>query len=137
MRTLLFYFPVPILILALQTVLGIIFPDFIHLPDLILIFCVYSTHYNNRFTGQLVGAYSGFCEDLVSSAPFGTHVLIRTVISYVFGHTNRWRVQNNSIIPIILVIFAFVIKYTLYLLLGVLFSITSMINFFIQRFSFI
>lgn len=129
MHILLFYFPIPILILALQTVLSVIFRDLVHLPDLMLIFGVYSAHYNNRFTGQLIGAYSGFCEDMISSAPFGTHVLIRTVISYIFGHTTRWRVQNSSIVPIILVVFALFLKYVLYLLLGILFSITNMISF--------
>lgn len=129
MRTLLFYFPIPILILALQTTLGVIFRDLVYLPDLMLIFCVYSAHYNDRFNGQLIGAYSGLCEDLVSYAPFGTHILIRTVISFIFGHTNRWRVQNSSVVPIILVFFALLIKYTLYLLLGILFAITNMISF--------
>lgn len=129
MRVFLFYLPVSVLVLALQTVFGIIFRDLAYIPDLMLIFCVYNAHYNNRFAGQLIGAYSGLCEDLVSSAPFGTHVLIRTVISFIFGHTSRWRMQSNSIAPVILVILALFVKYILYFILGVFFAITNMISF--------
>lgn len=128
MRYIFAYGSVPILILGLQTALGVLFPDLVHLPDLILIFCVYSAHYNGRFTGQLIGAYSGLCEDIVSSAPFATHILIRTILCYAFGNTERWQVQDNPITPIVLVILALGIKYLLYLMLGVLFSITNMIN---------
>lgn len=129
MYMLLYYFPIPIIILVLQTVIGVIFSDLIHLPDLMLIFVVYSTYCSSRFTSQLVSAYSGFCEDVVSSAPFGTHTLVRVVLSYILGHTVQWRMRNSSIAPVILVICALIVKYVLYLILGVLFSIPNMISF--------
>jgi len=129
MRYLLLYLPLPIFILILQTGVTILFPNFIHHPDLILIFCVYSAHYNGRFYGELLGAYAGLCEDVISATPFGVHIIIRTVISFIIGHTIQWRVQNPFIVPVILVLCALCIKYLLYLLLGALFSIANMIAF--------
>lgn len=129
MKYILLYLPIPVVILVLQTVLGIVFRELNHLPDLILIFCVYSAHQHGRFRGQLLGAYSGLCEDIVSAAPFATHIFIRTVISFILGHTTEWRIQNTFIVPVILVLLALCIKYLLYLLLGVVFAITNMTTF--------
>ena len=129
MRYILAYGAIPIVILVLQTTLNLIFRDLTHLPDLILIFCVFSAHYNERPYGQLIGSYSGLCEDIISSALFGTHIFIRTVISFIIGYTARWSIQNAFVVPVILVLFALCIKYILYLILGVLFSIPAMITF--------
>lgn len=127
MRYLFTYVPLLIFVILIQRLFNIVFNQFPLQPDLVLIFCVYTAHYNGKLIGQGVGFFAGICEDILSISPFGVSMIHRTVVAFIMGHTSQWQIQNVFIVPIILITIALIIKYITNIIIGALFAIENLI----------
>ena len=119
---LLFYIPIIVLLMLIQSTTVRIFPNILYQPDLITIAIVYLAHQEGKVVGQSMGFFSGILEDVLGLGPFGFHALIRTVMGYTVGFTTDWRVTDSPLVAFVLVVLGIVIQQLLYLLFGTIFS---------------
>ena len=124
---LLIYIPLIVFLTALQSAIIRLFPNAVYQPDLTTIAIVYLAYREGRMVGQIMGFFSGILEDAIGLAPFGFHILVRTIMGYVMGYTTEWRVSGSSLVSLVLVFFGILMQLALYLLNGTLFGYSAIV----------
>jgi len=79
-------------------------------PDLALIVLVFVALRRGSMTAQVAGFAAGIVEDLVSVSPVGFHMLLRTVIGYLYGLLSGNVFLDPLLMPIVLTIVATILK---------------------------
>jgi rod shape-determining protein MreD len=79
-------------------------------PDLALIVLVFVALRRGSMTGQVAGFTSGIVEDLVSASPVGFHMLLRTLIGFLYGLFSGNVFVDPLLMPIVLTVVATILK---------------------------
>ena len=79
-------------------------------PDLALIVLVFVALRRGSMTAQVAGFASGIVEDLVSASPVGFHMLLRTLIGFLYGLFSGNVFVDPLLMPIVLTIVATILK---------------------------
>jgi rod shape-determining protein MreD len=79
-------------------------------PDLALIVLVFVALRRGSMTAQVAGFVSGIVEDLVSASPVGFHMLLRTLIGFLYGLFSGNVFVDPLLMPIVLTVVATVLK---------------------------
>jgi len=94
-------------------------------PDLALIVLVLVAIRRGSMTAQVAGFASGIVEDLVSLSPVGFHMLLRTVIGYLYGLLSGNVFVDPLLMPIVLTIVATILKGLIAALVSLVFGLQS------------
>jgi rod shape-determining protein MreD len=79
-------------------------------PDLALVVLVFVALRRGSMTGQIAGFAAGIVEDVVSAAPVGFHMLMRTLIGFLYGLFAGNVFVDPLLMPIVLTIAATILK---------------------------
>jgi len=80
------------------------------IPNLYLIYLVYTSFHNGGLHGTASGFISGLVEDTLSISPLGFHGLIKTVIGSLYSSFNGLIILDKVIIPMLFVLVATVLN---------------------------
>ena len=80
------------------------------IPNLYLIYLVYTAFYNGGLHGSGCGFISGLIEDAVSISPLGFHSLIKTIIGSIFSSFNGLIILDRVFMPSLFVLIATVLN---------------------------
>lgn len=80
------------------------------IPNIYLIFLVYTAFYNGGLHGTTCGFISGLIEDVISISPLGFHALIKMIIGSLFSSFNGLVILDSLIMPMFLVTFATILN---------------------------
>ncbi len=94
-------------------------------PDLALIVLVFVALRRGSMTAQIGGFAAGIVEDLVSSSPVGFHMLLRTLIGFLYGIFSGNVFLDPLLMPIVLTIAATILKGIISGLVSLLFGLQS------------
>lgn len=89
-------------------------------PDLALVVLVFVALRRGSMTAQVSGFAAGIVEDLASSAPVGFHMLLRTLIGFLYGLASGNVFVDPLLMPVVLTIVATILK-------GVISGIVSLV----------
>jgi len=92
-------------------------------PDLALIVLVFVALRRGSMTAQVSGFAAGVVEDLVSASPVGFHMLLRTLIGFLYGIFSGNVFVDPLLMPIVLSIAATIIKGIIAGLVSLLFGL--------------
>ena len=92
-------------------------------PDLALIVLVFVALRRGSMTAQVSGFAAGIVEDLVSASPVGFHMLLRTLIGFLYGIFSGKVFVDPLLMPIVLSIAATIIKGIIAGLVSLLFGL--------------
>jgi len=92
-------------------------------PDLALIVLVFVALRRGSMTAQVSGFAAGIVEDLVSASPVGFHMLLRTLIGFLYGIFSGNVFVDPLLMPIVLSIAATIIKGIIAGLVSLLFGL--------------
>jgi rod shape-determining protein MreD len=92
-------------------------------PDLALIVLVFVALRRGSMTAQVSGFAAGIVEDLVSASPVGFHMLLRTLIGFLYGIFSGNVFVDPLLMPIVLSIAATIIKGIISGLVSLLFGL--------------
>jgi rod shape-determining protein MreD len=92
-------------------------------PDLALIVLVFVALRRGSMTAQVSGFAAGVVEDLVSASPVGFHMLLRTLIGFLYGIFSGNVFVDPLLMPIVLSIAATIIKGLISGLVSLLFGL--------------
>jgi rod shape-determining protein MreD len=92
-------------------------------PDLALIVLVFVALRRGSMTAQVSGFATGIVEDLVSASPVGFHMLLRTLIGFLYGIFSGNVFVDPLLMPIVLTIAATIIKGIIAGLVSLLFGL--------------
>jgi rod shape-determining protein MreD len=79
-------------------------------PDLALVVLVFVALRRGSMTAQVAGFAAGIVEDLVSVSPVGFHMLLRTVVGFLYGLLAGNVFVDPLLMPIVLTIVATILK---------------------------
>jgi len=79
-------------------------------PDLALIVLVFVALRRGSMTGQVAGFASGIVEDMATVSPPGFHMLLRTLIGFLYGLFSGNVFVDPLLMPIVLTIAATILK---------------------------
>jgi rod shape-determining protein MreD len=91
------------------------------IPDIALVVLVFTSIKNGSMEGQVSGFLSGITLDVISSAPLGFNVLVRTLLGYLYGLFHQKLFVDVLIGPFLLVFTATLLKAGMGALLGLVF----------------
>lgn len=94
-------------------------------PDISMIVLLFVANKNGPMAGQVSGALSGIVADVLSLAPLGFHVFIRTVLGFVFGLSRGNVFLDPILVPILMTAVATFLKGLLTTVLGAVFSLPA------------
>ncbi len=94
-------------------------------PDLALIVLVFVALRRGSLTAQVSGFAAGVVEDLVSASPVGFHMLLRTLIGFLYGIFSGNVFVDPVLMPIVLTIAATIIKGLISGLVSLLFGLQA------------
>jgi rod shape-determining protein MreD len=94
-------------------------------PDLALIVLVFVALRRGSMTAQVAGFASGIVEDLVSASPVGFHMLLRTLIGFLYGLFSGNVFVDPLLMPIVLTIVATILKGIVSGLVSLVFGLQS------------
>jgi rod shape-determining protein MreD len=94
-------------------------------PDLALIVLMFVALRRGSMTAQIGGFAAGIVEDLVSASPVGFHMLLRTLIGFLYGIFSGNVFLDPLLMPIVLTIAATIIKGLISGLVSLLFGLQS------------
>jgi rod shape-determining protein MreD len=94
-------------------------------PDLALIVLVFLALRRGSMTAQVAGFAAGIVEDLVSVSPVGFHMILRTVIGYLYGLLSGNVFVDPLLMPIVLTIVATILKGIVSGLVSLVFGLQS------------
>jgi rod shape-determining protein MreD len=90
-------------------------------PDIALVVLVFTSIKNGSMEGQVSGFLSGITFDVISSAPLGFNVLVRTLLGYLYGLFHQKLFVDVLIGPFLLVFTATLLKTGMGSFLGLVF----------------
>jgi rod shape-determining protein MreD len=91
------------------------------IPDISLVVLVYCAIKNGSMEGQVSGFLSGITFDVISSAPLGFNVLVRTLLGFLYGIFQGKLFIDILIGPFLLAFTATLLKIGMGTLLGLIF----------------
>jgi rod shape-determining protein MreD len=94
-------------------------------PDLALVVLVFVALRRGSMTAQVAGFASGIVEDLVSVSPVGFHMLLRTLIGFLYGLFSGNVFVDPLLMPIVLTVAATILKGVVSGLVSLVFGLTS------------
>lgn len=94
------------------------------IPNIYLIYLVYTSFYNGGLHGTVCGFATGFIEDAISISPIGFHALIKTVIGSLYGSFKGVIFLDKIIMPMIFVLIATVLNRILAFVIVSFFSLS-------------
>ena len=94
-------------------------------PDLALVVLMFVALRRGSMTAQVSGFATGIVEDLVSASPVGFHMLLRTVIGFLYGIFSGNVFLDPLLMPIVLAIAATIMKGIISGLVSLLFGLQS------------
>lgn len=94
-------------------------------PDLALVVLVFVALRRGSMTGQVAGFAAGVVEDLVSASPAGFHMLLRTLVGYLYGIFSGNVFVDPLLMPIVLTIAATILKGVISGLVSLLFGLQA------------
>jgi len=94
-------------------------------PDLALVVLVFVALRRGSLVGQVAGFASGIVEDLVSVSPVGFHMLLRTLIGWLYGIFTGNVFVDPLLMPIVLTVAATLIKGIISGLVSLVFGLQS------------
>lgn len=94
-------------------------------PDLALVVLVFVALRRGSMTAQVAGFASGIVEDLVSVSPVGFHMLLRTLIGFLYGLFSGNVFVDPLLMPIVLTIAATILKGLVSGLVSLVFGLAS------------
>jgi rod shape-determining protein MreD len=94
-------------------------------PDLALVVLVFVALRRGSMTAQVAGFAAGIVEDLVSVSPVGFHMLLRTVIGFLYGLLSGNVFVDPLLMPIVLAIVATILKGLISGLVSLVFGLQS------------
>ena len=94
-------------------------------PDLALVVLVFVALRRGSMTAQVAGFASGLVEDLVSVSPVGFHMLLRTLIGFLYGLFSGNVFVDPLLMPIVLTIAATILKGLVSGLVSLVFGLKS------------
>lgn len=80
------------------------------IPNLYLIYLVYTSFYNGGIHGTVCGFATGLIEDAISVSPIGFHALIKTVIGSLYGSFKGLIILDRVLMPMFFVLIATVLN---------------------------
>jgi rod shape-determining protein MreD len=80
------------------------------IPNLYLIYLVYTSFYNGGLHGTVCGFATGFIEDAISISPIGFHALIKTLIGSLYGSFKGLIILDRILMPMFFVLIATVLN---------------------------
>ena len=107
---------------VIQSTLLFRLPLYGAVPDLALGIIVYSAYVNGVMTGQLSGFFYGITLDLLSAAPLGLNMLVRTLIGALAGFMKGTFFLDSFFLPMILCACATLLKAIILFFLSLLFT---------------
>ena len=94
------------------------------IPNIYLIYLVYTSFYNGGLHGTICGFATGFIEDAISISPLGFHALIKTVIGSLYGSFKGLIILDRVVMPMLFVLIATVLNRILAFAVVSLFSLS-------------
>jgi len=94
-------------------------------PDLALVVLMFVALRRGSMTAQVSGFAAGIVEDLVSASPVGFHMLLRTLIGFLYGIFSGNVFVDPLLMPIVLTIVATILKGVISGLVSLLFGLQS------------
>lgn len=94
------------------------------IPNIYLIYLIYTSFNNGGLHGTICGFATGFIEDAISISPFGFHALIKTVIGSLYGSFKGLIILDRIIMPMLFVLIATVLNRILAFAVVSLFSLS-------------
>jgi rod shape-determining protein MreD len=92
------------------------------IPDFALIVLIFTSIKNGSMEGQVSGFLSGVCSDVISSAPLGYNVFIKTVVGFVYGIFTKNIFIDILIAPFCMAFVGTLMKALLSVILSIFFS---------------
>ncbi|MBB6479089.1 rod shape-determining protein MreD [Spirochaeta isovalerica] len=80
------------------------------IPNLYLIYLVFTSFYNGGLHGTVCGFATGLVEDAVSISPLGFHSIIKTIIGSVYSSFNGLVILDRIVMPMAFVLIATVLN---------------------------
>ncbi|MBI9099872.1 MAG: rod shape-determining protein MreD [Spirochaetaceae bacterium] len=80
------------------------------IPNLYLIYLVYTSISNGGLHGTVCGFVSGFIEDAISISPLGFHALIKTIIASIYSSFKGLIILDRVVMPMIFILLATVLN---------------------------
>ncbi|MDA3811436.1 MAG: rod shape-determining protein MreD [Spirochaetaceae bacterium] len=80
------------------------------IPNIYLIYLVYTSFYNGGLHGTSCGFFSGLIEDALSISPLGFHALIKTVIGSLYSSFHGLIILDRLLMPMFFVLIATVLN---------------------------
>jgi rod shape-determining protein MreD len=80
------------------------------IPNVYLIYLVYTAFYNGGLHGTTCGFLTGLIEDAVSISPLGFHALIKTVLGSLFSSFNGLVILDRIVMPMVFVLIATILN---------------------------
>ena len=90
-------------------------------PDVSLVLLVFFAYQQGSMSGQVNGFISGIIQDFLSTAPLGLNACVRTVIGLLYGVLKGKVFVDPIFLPMILIVFATIIKAIFIAFLSVVF----------------
>ncbi|MBN2656514.1 MAG: rod shape-determining protein MreD [Spirochaetales bacterium] len=97
-------------IIILQSTLFHYIAVFEVIPNLYLIYLVFTSFYNGGFHGTVCGFATGLVEDAVSISPLGFHSIIKTIIGSLYGSFSGLVILDRFVMPMVFVLIATVLN---------------------------
>ncbi len=73
-------------------------------PNLFIVYLVYTSFHNGGLHGAASGFFSGLIEDVISISPLGFHALIKTIVGFIFSQFNGLVVLDRVVMPSVFVL---------------------------------
>ena len=80
------------------------------IPNLYLIYLVFTSFYNGGLHGTVCGFATGLVEDAVSIAPLGFHGVIKTIIGSLYSSLSGIVILDRVLMPMVFVLVATVLN---------------------------
>ena len=93
-------------------------------PDLALIIILFVANSKGRMEGQITGFFTGLIQDILSIAPLGFHMVIKTVLGFLYGFTKGNVFMDPILMPFVLAVTGTALKGLLIVLISALFSLS-------------
>jgi rod shape-determining protein MreD len=93
-------------------------------PDLALIIILFVANSRGRMEGQVTGFFTGMIEDILSIAPLGFHMILKTVLGFLYGLTKGSVFMDPILMPFILAVTGTALKGLLMVIISALFSLS-------------
>ena len=74
--------------------------------------------------GQITGFFTGLIQDILSIAPLGFHMVIKTVLGFLYGFTKGNVFMDPILMPFVLAVTGTALKGLLIVLISALFSLS-------------